>query len=62
MRCPNCDCAIFYTNVKGYQFYDENGEPTGFNIDTESKTIHCLNCGNTFSRDKIFKKDNSIYA
>ena len=59
MKCPNCgsDQGYYSTfTTKGTQYYDCEGNPTGYNsdVETESKTIRCVDCGKRFSKEKIF--------
>lgn len=45
MKCKHCGSDIgFYTKIKGVQYYNENGEPQGFEVDTQGLSVYCQNC------------------
>lgn len=53
--CPKCGCQKFYAKIYGCQFYSSDGEPMGYEVDGETKTLFCYNCGHRISRS-IFQK------
>lgn len=58
MRCPICNCAVFYSRTRGLQWYDEKGNGNGHYVDKETKTVWCFGCGQKFDRKQIFKEQN----
>lgn len=58
MRCKHCGSDIgFYTKIKGVQYYDENAEPQGFEVDTQNFSVYCQNCNKrTFSVSEFLLK------
>ena len=59
MKCKYCGSDIgFYTKIKGVQYYDENAEPQGFEVDTQGLSVYCQNCDKrTFSISDFFNKE-----
>ena len=43
--CPKCGSILFYTKLYGRQFYTASGKPGGYEIDGETKTAWCYQCG-----------------
>ncbi len=45
MKCKHCGSDIgFYTKIKGVQYYNENAEPQGFEVDTQGCAVYCQMC------------------
>ena len=45
MKCKHCGSDIgFYTKLKGIQYYNENAEPQGCDVDSENFSVYCQNC------------------
>ena len=61
MKCKYCRSDIgFYTKIKGVQYYDENAEPQGFEVDTQGVSVYCQNCDKrTFSISEFLNKGDN---
>jgi len=45
MKCRFCGYeGGFYTKIKGYQYYTEDGEPCGFDVETQGNSVYCQDC------------------
>ena len=45
MKCKHCGSNVgFYTKLKGVQYYNENAEPQGFEVDTQGYSVYCEIC------------------
>ena len=55
--CPKCGSTKgYYTNFRGLQFYNANGEQRGWCMDgAETQKMHCLNCNYVTTRERLAK-------
>ena len=62
MKCKHCGSDMgFYTKIKGVQYYDENAEPQGFEVDIQNFSVYCQNCNKrVFSTSEFFKKGRQL--
>ena len=59
MKCKHCGSNIgFYTKLKGFQYYNENAEPQGFDVDTQGYSVYCENCKKRVCSIAKFLKQN----
>ena len=61
MKCKHCGSDIgFFAKIRGVQYYDENAEPQGFEVDTQGCSIYCRNCNKrTFSASEFLRRGNN---
>lgn len=57
--CPKCGCDSFYAKVFGRQFYTATGEPAGYEVDNETKTLFCYKCGYKTTLERLVKKNET---
>ena len=45
MKCNHCgNTRLFYTIIKGKQYYDGDGEYQGYDMDTQGFSVYCQDC------------------
>lgn len=57
--CPKCGCDSFYAKVFGRQYYTAKGEPAGYEVDGETKTLFCYKCGYKTTLERLVKQNET---
>ena len=60
MICKKCGSNKgWYANIRGIQYYDNEGDPRGYSLHTENKYVRCLGCGYRILISKIQENESS---
>lgn len=63
MNCPKCGSNKgFYTKGTFYQYYDSDGEPCGYENDTESMMARCRKCNKQIKLSRLIEEREKKYA